>query len=164
MEGIDLFDADVREDLALVAPVHLGLGPWDDLEAAVQPAQFVRPDAQLGRDARPGLLQIELDALVVAGEAILLDQTLMHHRALDQQFCSQHRVDQGRHLGNHPRLRSLAAAAPRRARRSLRGEVLAHGLPVQTRLPGDLRDAHRTRRMQSAKTPQLRPAFLIQDH
>lgn len=69
----------MREDPALFAPVNLVLGPGDDLEAAVQqPTRFVRPDAQFGRPAGSGLLPIELDALVGAGEAVPLDQTLMH--------------------------------------------------------------------------------------
>ena len=42
VEGVDLRDAYVGEDLALITPVHLSLGARDDLEAAVHPRQLPR--------------------------------------------------------------------------------------------------------------------------
>ncbi|MFC5099665.1 hypothetical protein [Kibdelosporangium philippinense] len=76
----------MREDLTLVPPVHLGLRAWDHLEPAVQEPQLVRGDTQLGRDPGTGLLQIQLDALIVAGEPVLLDQPLVNNRAFQQQL------------------------------------------------------------------------------
>ena len=73
------------EQVALVAPVDLGLGARDDLEAAVQPGQrVVVAVGEFGGDPRPGLGQEHLDPLVVAGEAVLGDQPLMDHRALQR--------------------------------------------------------------------------------
>ncbi|GEC10652.1 hypothetical protein SSP24_83070 [Streptomyces spinoverrucosus] len=65
VEGVDLRDADMGEDLALVSPVDLGLSPRDDLEPPVQARQLTRADAQFLRDPGPGFLQIELHPLVV---------------------------------------------------------------------------------------------------
>jgi hypothetical protein len=62
-------------DLALVAPVDLGLSPSQDLKAPVEAGRLGR---RLGQ-ASPVLPDIDLDALVVAGEAMLGDQPLMDH-------------------------------------------------------------------------------------
>ena len=97
VERVDLRDADLGEQVALVAPVDLGLRTRDDLEPAVQPAQRVLvPVSEFGGDPRPGLGQEHLDPLVVAGEAVLGDQPLMDHRALDPQIGPQPRLHHAR--------------------------------------------------------------------
>ncbi|WP_432190501.1 hypothetical protein [Streptomyces sp. Tue6028] len=53
VEGIDLRDAHVGEDLVLVTPVHLRLGSRDHLEAAVHARQLLRRDAEFLSD--PGV-------------------------------------------------------------------------------------------------------------
>ncbi|WP_435880263.1 hypothetical protein [Streptomyces zaomyceticus] len=105
VERVDLRDSHVGEDLALVAPVHLILGPGDHLEAAMHARQFLRRDAEFLGDARTGVLNVELDALVGAGEPVLRGQPLVDHRGLHEDLRPQHRVDQGREFVNHPRTR-----------------------------------------------------------
>ena len=62
------------EHVALVAPVDLGLGAGNDLEAAVQPGQRVLIHlCELGGDQWPHVGQVHLGPLVVAGEAVLGD-------------------------------------------------------------------------------------------
>ncbi|WP_436841533.1 hypothetical protein [Streptomyces parvulus] len=90
--------------LALVAPVDLGLGAGDDLEAAVHAGEFRRRDAEFLGDARPGFLNVELDALVVAGEPVLRGQPPVDHGGLHQDLRPEHRVDQRRGLVDQPRL------------------------------------------------------------
>lgn len=60
------------------------------------------PDAQFLRDPRPGLLHVELDPLVGAGEAVLGQQPLVNDGTSDQHLGPQHRVDQGRDLVHLP--------------------------------------------------------------
>jgi len=85
VEGIDVPDTDVPEQIAFLAPVDLGLGAWDDLEAAVQPDQRVLiPDRQLIGQAGAFLGQVLLDPLVGAGEPVLGDQPFVNHRPLDR--------------------------------------------------------------------------------
>ncbi len=98
VERIDLRDAQVGEDSAFVAPVDLGLGPGHDLEAAVHACQLSWRDAQFLGDPWAGLLQIELDPLVVDGGAVVLHQALVHHRTLDEDLRLQHGVNQRRDL------------------------------------------------------------------
>lgn len=83
MEGIDLRNADVGQDRALVAPVDLRLRAGHHLEPAVQPGQLIRLDPQFLGDPRSRLLQIQLDPLIVAGEPVLLDEAFVDHRALE---------------------------------------------------------------------------------
>ncbi|GAA3273807.1 hypothetical protein GCM10010493_59990 [Streptomyces lavendulae subsp. grasserius] len=52
-----------RRPGSLIAPVHLGLGPWQHLEPAMEPCQSARADARFLRDAGPGFLQAHLDPL-----------------------------------------------------------------------------------------------------
>jgi len=99
VEGVDLRDAHVGEDLAFVTPVHLGLRAGDDLEPTVQARQFAGADAQFFGDAGPGFLKVELHALVGAGEPVLADQPFVDHRALDEDLGPQHRIDQRRDRG-----------------------------------------------------------------
>ena len=54
VEGVDLPDAHMREDLALVTPVHLSLGAGDHLEPAVHARQFLRRDAEVLGDPGAG--------------------------------------------------------------------------------------------------------------
>ncbi|GGW74413.1 hypothetical protein [Streptomyces xantholiticus] len=54
VEGVDLRDAHVGENLPFVAPVDLGLGAGDDLEAAVHARQLFRRDAEFLGDPGPG--------------------------------------------------------------------------------------------------------------
>jgi hypothetical protein len=76
--------------LALVAPVDLGLGAGQHLEAAVEPGRGGIGVGQAG----PVLPDVDLDALVVAGEAVLGDQPLMDHAGLQLRLPAQPRVDQ----------------------------------------------------------------------
>lgn len=164
VERVDLRDPDVGEDPALITPVDLGLSSGHDLEPAVQAGQLTRADAQLIRDPRPGLLQVHLHALVVAGEPVLRHQTLMDHRPLEQDLRPQHRVDQRGDLIHHPLARLTARSPLRRRNRHLTRQVLGDRAPVQ---PGRLRDlpqAHRTRLVQPAKPPQLQPPMRVQHH
>ncbi|WP_199565766.1 hypothetical protein [Spongiactinospora rosea] len=85
----------MREDATLITPVHLGLRAGYHLEPAVQPSQFAGGVAQLQSDPRPGLLQVELDPLAMAGEPVLLDQPLVDHSALQQDIRSQPGIDIG---------------------------------------------------------------------
>jgi hypothetical protein len=77
-------------DLAFVAPVGLGLGPGEDLEAAVEPGRL---GVGVGQ-ASPVLPDIDLDPLVVAGEAMLGDQPLPDHAGLELRLRPQPGVDQ----------------------------------------------------------------------
>jgi hypothetical protein len=164
VERVDLRDPDMGEDLALIAPVDLRLSTGDDLEPTVQTREFARADAQLVRDPGPGFLQIDLDALVVAGEAVLLDQTLVDYRPFYEDLGSQHRVDQRRDLVHHPSLRLPVRRPVRRRDRRLPRQVLADRAPVQPGRLGDLRQAHRPGLVKTAETPQLQPAMRVQDH
>ncbi|CAM5292279.1 hypothetical protein STENM327S_01305 [Streptomyces tendae] len=92
----------MSEDLALVAPIHLGLSSRDDLEPPVQTRQLARADAQFVRDPGPGFLQVELHPLVVDRDSVVLDQALMDHFSLEQDLGPEHRVDQRRNLVHHP--------------------------------------------------------------
>ncbi len=164
VERVDLRDAHVGEDLALVAPVDLGLGAGDDLEAAVHASEFRRRDAEFLGDARPGLLNVELDPLVVAGEPVLRGQPLVDHRSLHQDFCPEHRVHQRRELVDHPRLRPPVRRPARRGCRTWCRQILADRLPVQPGLPGHLREADRPGLQQTPEAPQFQPSMRIQDH
>jgi hypothetical protein len=76
-------------DLALVAPVDLGLGASQDLEAAVEAGRL---GLSLGQ-ASPVLPHIDLDPLVVATEAILGNQPLPDHARLQLRLPTQPPVD-----------------------------------------------------------------------
>jgi len=102
VERVDLVDAHVSEDLALITPVHLGLSARDHLEPAVHPRQILGRDPEPFGDPRAGLLHVELDALVVPGEPVLVGQPLVDHGGLHQDLRPQHRVDQRRELVDHP--------------------------------------------------------------
>jgi len=94
VERIHLGDADVGQQVALVAPVNLRLRTRDNLEATVQTAQRVLvPVNEFGGDPRPGLGKEHLDSLIVAGEAVLGDQPLMDHGPFQRQIGSQPRLD-----------------------------------------------------------------------
>lgn len=162
VEGVDLRDAHVGEDLALISPVHLRLGPWDHLEPAVHPRQFLGRDPEFVGD--PRRLNVELDPTIVPGEAVLLGQSLVDDRGLHQDLGPEHRIDQRSELVDHPCPRPPARRSPRRGCRPRCGEVLADRLAVQTGLPGDLRQAHRPGLQQAAKAPKLQPSLRIQDH
>jgi len=151
VERVDLGDAHVGEDVALVAPVDLGLSSRDDLEAAVQPRQLLGSDAEFLGDPRASLLNVEFDALIVAGEPVLRGQPLVDHRRLHQDLGPQHRIDQRRELVDLPGHHLATGRATRRSRRTR--EVLADRLAVQPCLPGDLRQAHRTGLQQAPKPP-----------
>jgi hypothetical protein len=56
MERVHGRDADMGQQVALIAPVDLSLRTRDDLETTVQTAQRILvPVSEFGRDARPGL-------------------------------------------------------------------------------------------------------------
>lgn len=72
----------MREDLPLVTPVDLGLGPWNHLEPSVHARQFPRRDPKLLGDPRAGFLNVELDSLIAAREPLLPGQPLVDDRGL----------------------------------------------------------------------------------
>jgi acyl transferase domain-containing protein/acyl carrier protein len=163
VEGIDLRDARMREDAALVAPVDLGLRPRDHLEPAVQPREFRRRAAQPGRDPGAGLLQVHLDPLVVPGEPVLLHEPLVDHGALQQDLRPQPRVDhRGIRRDDLP-----AMPFPRRRGRRRPGtvvlQVLLNRPPVQAGLPGNLGQA-RPGLPQCPEPAQLKPPLRFQYH
>jgi hypothetical protein len=63
-------------DPTLITPADLGLSPRNNLEPAVQARKLTRTDPQLRGDPGTGFLQVELDPLIVTGEAVHLDQPL----------------------------------------------------------------------------------------
>ncbi|WP_349252355.1 hypothetical protein [Streptomyces virginiae] len=73
VERVHLLDPDVGEDAALIAPVDLVLAAGSDFEVAVQPRQ-VLIEAEFGAATRPSLGNIHFHPLVVALEAVLVDQ------------------------------------------------------------------------------------------
>jgi hypothetical protein len=77
-------------DLALVAPVDLGLSPSQDLKAAVEAGRLGRRLGQAGAV----LPDIDLDPLVVASEAMLGDQPLPDHAGFQLGLAAQPGVDQ----------------------------------------------------------------------
>jgi hypothetical protein len=89
VEAVDVQRPSLGLDLALVAPVDLGLGASQDLKAPVEPGRLGLGDGQ----ASPVLPDIDLNPLVVAGEAMLSDQPLMDHRRLQLRLGSQPSVD-----------------------------------------------------------------------
>jgi hypothetical protein len=109
------------QQVALIAPVDLSLCTRDDFEATVQTAQWVLvPVSEFGGDSRPGFGQEHLDPLVVAGEPVLGDKPLMHHRAFDPQIGPQPRLHHRDERGDQQRL----GAGSRRAGRRNRGSIL----------------------------------------
>src|SRR5215218_2091215 len=164
VERVDPADPDVGEDSALLAPVDLGLRPGDHLEPAVQPRQgAVIAGADLGGDPRPGLRDIHLHPLVVAGEAVLGGQPLVDHARPQPDVTAQPGVHHAHERCDRQRLRPLARRRGRRHRRGVRGQVLLDRLPVVPGHPGDLRDTHACL-TQRAETTNVHPRLRIQDH
>ena len=152
------------QQVALIAPVDLSLRTRDDLEPAVQTAQRVLvPVSEFGGDPRPGFGQEHLDPLVVAGEAVLGDQPLMDHRALDPQIGPQPRLHQRDERGDQQRLRADPRRAGRRNRGSILGQILTNRAPITAALTADLSERG-ARSMQGAETTNVHPGLRIQDH
>lgn len=149
MEGVDLRDAQVGEDLALVDPVHLGLGARDHLETAVHVRQLIRRDAEFLGNPGPGFLDVALGSLVVAGEPVLRRKPLVDHGGLHQDLRPQHRVDQRR----EPWPVTCRSTTGAEVRRVPRWQVLADRPPVQARLLGTLSQAHGSGLHQATKAP-----------
>ncbi len=80
MERVDLRDPMGEQDLALIAPVDLRLRTGHDLEPAMQARQ-----ARIVVAGQPlaGLGHIQLHPLVVPGEPVLGDETLVDHAGLE---------------------------------------------------------------------------------
>jgi len=95
----------VAEDVTFLAPVDLGLRPRDDLEAAVQPAQGAasRP-IEFSLQDRPNGREVHLHALVVAGETMLSDQTLVDHTHPQPDVGAEPGLDQQDERSDHLRL------------------------------------------------------------
>ena len=111
MEGVDGRNTDMAEQIALLAPIDLGLHARHHLEAAMQPGQpVVLAVAELGSNPRSGLDQEHLDPLIVAGEAVLGDQPLIDHRPLQVDGVAQPRLHQRNERGDQQRLRALPGA------------------------------------------------------
>ena len=154
----------MSQHVAFLAPVDLGLGSGDDLEAAMQPGQPVLVAlGELGDDPRSGLGAEHLDPLVVALEAVLGDQPLVDHAGLQRDIGAQPRLDDTLEPSQLPGL----GAGPRRAGRWDRlgvfGEVLLHSAPVTAALAADL-GVGRSLGMQGAETTDVHPGLLIKDH
>jgi hypothetical protein len=164
VKRVDGWDADVGQQVTLVAPINLSLGARDHLEPAVQTRQrVVIRLIQLGRDPWPSLGKEHLDPLIVAGETVLGDQPLMDHGALQPQISPQPRLDDRHERGNEQRL----AAGPRRTRRRDRGSILGqiptNRAPITTALAANLGERG-ARSMQGAETTNVHPGLRIQDH
>jgi hypothetical protein len=112
------------EEIALVAPVDLGLRTWDDFEAAVQPGQWIVVGlGQPGGDPRSGFGQEHLDPLIVTAEPILGDQPLMDHRAFDGQIGAQPPLHHRYEWGDHQWLRPSPWRTDRRNRGGVLGQI-----------------------------------------
>jgi hypothetical protein len=164
VERIHTGDPDMGQHRALIAPVDLPLGAGDHLESAVQSAQrVVLGGGQLRGDPRAGLSEEHLDTLIRAGEAMLGDQPLVDHRALQRDLGAQPGFDQ---LHERADLAGLGAD-PRRSRRGRRrrisGQVLLHRPPIDPALAGDL-GIGGARCMQRAETTDIHPGLRINDH
>jgi hypothetical protein len=152
------------QQVTLIAPIDLSLSTRHHLETTVQTAQRVLvPVGEFGRDARPGLGQEHLDPLVVAGEAVLGDQPLMHHRAFDGQIGPQPPLHQRDEPGNQQRLRAHPGRAFRRNRGSILGQILTNRPPITAALTTDL-SKRGACSMQGAETTNIHPGLRIQDH
>jgi hypothetical protein len=116
------------------------------------------------RGSRSGFLQIELHALIVAGETVLLDQPFVDDSTLDRDLRPQHRVDQRSDLVNHPLPRPAVGRPPRRRHRSLPGQVLSDRPTVQPGFPRNLRQADRAGLIQTAIPAKLQPPMWVQNH
>jgi hypothetical protein len=164
MERIHSRDCDVGQQVALVAPVDLSLRTRDDLEPAVQTRQrVVVTISELGSDPRPSISEEHLDPLIITGEAVLGDQPLMDHRALQRQIGPQPRLDPLHERINQPWLGT-------RSRRCGRGDGGARPRPDTygpsanpAALTADL-DERSACLVQSAETTNVHPGLRIQDH
>jgi hypothetical protein len=140
VEGVEVRDTGLAEQVALFAPVDLRLSAGRHLEGAMQPAQPVLiAVGEFGGDPRPCLGQEDLDALVVAGEAVLGDQPLMNHGGLQRRVGTQPRLHQRIKRGDQQR---LAARPPGAGLTVGRGRVLSqiptNRAPVTAALTADL--------------------------
>ena len=154
----------MAEQVALLAPVDLGLRAGHDLEAAVQTGQRVLLAlGELGSDPWPSLGQEHLDPLIVAGETMLGDQPLMNHRPLQRQISPQPRLNQRDERGDQQRLRALPRRRRRRNRGSIFSQILTNRSPVTAALTADLSERS-ARSMQGAETTNIYPRLRIQDH
>ncbi len=152
---------DVGQQVTLIAPVDLSLR---DLEPTVQAGQPVLIAlGELGGDPWPSLGQEHLDPLIGAGEAVLGDQPLMDHAALQRDVGTQPRLDHAHEWRDHLGL----GAGPRRSggwgRDSVLGQVLPHSAPITAALAGDL-SISSARGMQGTETTDIHPALRIKDH
>ena len=119
--------------------------------------------SQLGRDPRADLGQEHLDPLIVAGEAMLGDQPLMHNSALQRDIGAEPVLDQLDKRVDQPGLTTHPGRRRRRRRRRVLGQILAHRPPVTAALAADL-DIAGARFVQGAETTNVHPGLRIQDH
>jgi hypothetical protein len=139
VERVHVADPDMGQHIPLVAPIDLRLRARHHLEPAVQPGQRVLiSGGQLGGDAWPGLGQEHLHALIVAAKAVLGDQSLVDHSALQPDVGPQPRLDQPDKRGDHPRLGAGPSRCGRWHRGRVVGQVLLHGAPVDPAFAADL--------------------------
>ncbi|RPK93802.1 hypothetical protein EES46_04975 [Streptomyces sp. ADI98-10] len=164
VKRVDLRNADMGEDLALIPPVDLGLSTRNDLEPTVQTRQFAWADTPFLRDPGPGFLQVELHPLIVDRDAVLLGQALVDHSSFEHDLGPEHCVDQRRDLVHHPPRPLICCLSLRPRERGWVLQVLADRPAVQPGLLRDLPQAHRTGLVQRTKPPQLQPAMWIQEH
>jgi hypothetical protein len=145
-------------DLALVAPVDLGLGASQDLEATVEPHRLGLGLGQAG----PVLPDIDLDPLIVAGKAVLGDQPLPDHRGLELRLAAQPGVDQVGVRVDQARA-GPAFGRRRRARSRIGRQIAFDGPPVIAGLPGDLGPGG-PGLGQGLEGTQVHPLLLREDH
>jgi len=154
----------VTEQVPLLTPIHLPLRAGRHLEPAVQPAQRVLiPAPELSSDPRPRLRQEHLHPLIGPGEAVLGDQPLMDHAALQHHVRPQPGLHHRHQRINQPRLGALPRRRRQRPTRRVDRQVLLHRLPVMPGLPGDLRHAH-SRVPQDTEPSNVHPLLRIEDH
>jgi len=165
VEGVGPGDPGRGEHIAFLAPVDLRLRAGDHLEAAVQAAQaaVLAVSGELVGDHRPDLRQVHLDPLVVAGEAMISDESFVDHAGSQRDVHAQPRLDQRDERGDHLRLRSRPGGRGRRPDQAVGGQVLAHGAPVDIALECDL-GVGRAGFVQHTETTDVHPGPRIQDH
>ena len=164
VEGVHGRDADMGQQVALIAPIDLSLRTRHHLEAAVQTGQLVVVGlGQLGCDPRSGFGQEHLDPLIVTGETVPGDQPLIDHRPLQVDGIAQPRLHQRDERGDQQRLRPSPRWTGWRDRGSILGQILTNRPPITAALTADLSE-RRASSMQRAETTNVHPGLRIQDH
>jgi len=164
VKRVDGRDAEMGQQVTLIAPVDLPLRAGHHFEPAVQTGQPILIRLlQLGGDPRPSLRQEHLHPLIVAGEAVLRDQPLVDHRAFQRQLGAQPSLDPLHERIDQPRLGAHSRWRDRRDGGRILGQILTHCPPVTAALAANL-NQRCARSMQGAETTNVHPGLRIQDH